>query len=154
MRHIRHSILLLICLTVLYVQTAFSCGCIPKTFEEKIAETDFIFVGKVIEVKEDIRIKRQPDEVRKYFVKLQIIENFKGAKTNRINLVQYEVSYVSGCPAGWNLEQSETYLIYADGSGKEITHLVACAPTQKFDRNSPDYKDLLKYKAKKRKKIS
>jgi hypothetical protein len=153
MRHIQRSILLLICLTFFCVQAAFSCGCIPKTFEEKFAETDFIFVGKVIEVKADKTIKRQPDEVRKYFVKMQIIKNFKGAKTNRINLVQYEITYGFPCSA-WNLEVGETYLIYAGGSGKEIMHYVACAPTQKFDPNSPDYEDLLQHKAKKRKKIS
>jgi hypothetical protein len=151
---IHRSILLLICLTVLGVYSAYACSCVPMTFEMKVVETDFIFVGKVVSVKEDTTIKRQPGEVRKYNVKLNVTKKFKGVKHNQINLVQYDITYVSSCPPGWNLKEGETYLIYASGNGKEITHLTACAPTQKFDPNSSDYKDLLKYKAKKTRKYN
>lgn len=152
MRHIHHSILLLICLTIFCVQAVHSCSCVKMTFEQRFAQTGYIFVGKVIEIREDTVIKRKSYERRKYVVKLQVIENFKGAKGNQINLVQYETSGGSSCP-NWTMQEGETYLIYGGRNGKEIFYDVACSPTQRFDTNSSIYTKLIKYRAKKQKKI-
>lgn len=50
---LKETILLLICLTIFCVQTAYSCSCVKMTFEERFARTGYIFIGKVIEIKED-----------------------------------------------------------------------------------------------------
>jgi len=147
MRYIQRTILLLICLTILSVQAAYSCSCFKMTFEERFARTGFIFVGKVIEIKEDTTIKRKPYESRKYIVKVQIIESFKGAKGKEINLVQFSHTRKTSCPQ-WTLQENETYLIYGGRSGKDNFYDVACSPTKRFDANDSTYKALQAYKAK------
>lgn len=133
---------------ILSVQGAYACSCVPRSLEEKIAAAGFVFVGKVVGITEDTSQKRQPYESRRYLVKLKIIENFKGAKAGEINLVQYEIKRRTSCP-DWNLAAGKTYLIFANQTGKDIRHQVACSPTQRFDADSGVYKELIRYKAEK-----
>ena len=147
MRIIFQTGLLLLFLFV-SIQSAYACGCPHMSFEEKIAATNFVFVGKVVQITEDTSRKRKPYERRRYLVKLKIGEKFKGVRNNEITLVQYEDIEPSSCPQ-WNLVLDKTYIIYANKIGKDIEHQVACSPSQIFDSNSPHYKELLNYKNKK-----
>ena len=145
------------------VSVAYSCGCMRMSFEEKFAATGYVFVGTVIDISEDTKLKRMPHDSRRYFVRMKVLENFKGAPGKEIVLSQYEIKrHNTSCPY-FPLELNETYLIYASATSyptwgskivRDIQHQTACAPTQKFDASSPTYAALRDLKAKVEKKKS
>lgn len=149
------TVLVLACLA-LFAQSSSACSCPKTTFEQEFVNTDFIFVGKVVSITEDTTIKRMPDESRRYVVKLEVVDSFKGARGREIALTQYEIKrHNTSCP-NFNLELGETYLIYASRASytgwdnqkiNDIRHQVACSPTQKFRADSPSYKNLVDYRS-------
>ena len=104
-------------------QFAYSCSCFRIDNEAEIEMTDFIFVGKVVEITEDksyVPPKVEGatefqqitiDSRKRYLVKFKVEKKFKGAADDEITLVKYVQD--SMC-ADTSFENEKTYLIYAD----------------------------------------
>jgi hypothetical protein len=160
---------------VLSVQTAYSCSCFQISNEEEIKITDFIFVGKVVEITEDksyipskipspapgqqlIIIEGvtefQPsvfDSRKRYLIKFKVDRKFKGVEEDEITLVKYEEKLL--LYPGIDFEKGKTYLVYADKNedSEEISDNGTCSRTRNFDKDSKDYKELLNLKSRKQK---
>lgn len=141
-------------LPLLGAQSVYSCGCIPQSFEDQFKHTKYVFVGKVIDISEDANYKNKPYESKRYLVRMNVLENFKGAKGKEIVINQYEIKEITSCP-DFPLQSGETYLIYASATSypisrrkiiHDIRHHEHCSPTQKFDPLSPAYKELVAMK--------
>jgi hypothetical protein len=122
--------------------------------------TDFIFVGKVVEITEDKSyvppkiegaseaVQRMANTGKRFLVKFKIEKAFKGIKGEEITLAKYEQE-LSMC-AGLEFEKDKTYLIYADKNkdSAEISANGLCSRTQIFNKKSADYRELLSLKSK------
>lgn len=121
---------------------AFPCSCLKASIEEKLQRTQYVFVGKVVEIKEGTYPEWTPEYPKRYRVELEVVEKFKGIKSDKIILRQYQIRKRSSCP-NWNLQMDQVYLIFGNRSGGFIRHQVACLPTMRFNPESEVYKELL-----------
>jgi hypothetical protein len=151
---------LFIFILLISAQISYSCICVHLKHNEEIKTTNYIFVGKVVDITEDKTyippklenlspsLQKMIDTRKRYLIKFKIEDKFKGVKENEITLVKYEQEN-SPCE-GFAFEKDKTYLIYADENKEtnEITANGLCARTQKFDNKSKDYKELLNLRAK------
>lgn len=142
-------------------QFAYSCSCFQIDNEAEIKGTDFIFVGKVVEITEDKSyippkiegvaeyIQKIVDTRKRYFVKFEVKERFKGVEKTEITLVDYMQN--SMC-ADNSFEKGNTYLVYADKNEEndEVNDNGMCSRTQNFNKKSKDYKELLNLRKNKR----
>ena len=156
------QVVLFLAILVVSAQTAYSCSCFRIDNEAEVKITDFIFVGKVVEIVEDKTYippkvegvsefyQKMIDTRKRYLIKFKIEKKFKGVESDEITLVKYEQEN-SMC-AGLSFEMEKTYLIYADKNeeSEEINDNGLCSRTQNFDKTSKDYKELLNLKNKKR----
>ncbi len=158
MRYIHHSILLLICLTVL-VQNSYPCICVQAKLKDEIKRTDFIFVGEVTDIIEDKSyvpvifkadspaLQESLDKIaatrKRFFIKFRVKKNFKGVKDKEITLIQYRSE--SPCP-GIYFDKSKKYLVFAykNETDNEINDRGICSRSQVFDKDSEDYKELIR----------
>jgi hypothetical protein len=148
-------------------EIAYSCTCVPGTHKKEIERTDVIFTGKVVEIIEDTSyvpaktanaLPALPQQLKtdtRYFVKFKIETGFKGvADDGEITLVQYEYEKLPPC-AGMFFTRGNKYLVYAAKYKNELRGDRGCSRTRHFDRKSKDYKELLQFGLKsKKKKVS
>jgi len=111
---------------ILANQLANACSCYPlpaiyETFEDSSA----VFVGKVLSFRdsEGANVVREEDgeEIIKFkdrIFRFEVLENFKGPKRKKVEVNVGPVN--SSCYSGFTV--GESYLIYADGKGKILSH--------------------------------
>ena len=153
---------LLIFVFLISAQISYSCTCVQIKHKEEINKTDYIFVGKLVEIIEDktyvppklenvsTSLQKVIDTRKRYFIKFKAVNKFKGVIEDEITLVQYEQKKELPC-GGISFEPDKTYLVYADKDEEkgEIFANRLCSRTQNFDKKSEDYKELLNLRAKK-----
>ena len=153
---------LLIFILLISAQIGYSCTCSRIDNKEEVKITDYIFVGKVVEITEDKDyippklanvspfLQKMIDTRKRYLIKFKIENKFKGIKEDEITLVKYEQEN-SPCE-GLSFEKEKTYLIYAgkDKKNLEIRDSGLCSRTRHFDKKSGDYKELVNLRAKNR----
>lgn len=158
MKYLSRSILLLIFFLGISIP-AFACPVCPKlSFAEEVKKTDFIFVGKVVEIKEDKNyvppkieiesevLQKLVDSRKRYFVKFKVIKKIKGIESDEIIFADYKAENIIGCSDYPLYEKGKTYLIYANerknAEGKEeINGNGMCSRTRLLDKESKDYKE-------------
>jgi hypothetical protein len=148
MKHFSRSILLLIFLSALSV-SACACTCVPSSsIEKEVEKTDFIFAGEVVEVVEDENyVSQEADEIKKFFIKFKVNRNFKGVEDSEIMLIQYKYEKDMPCGSFIHFKKKKKYLISANKTkDNEIEVDSFCLRTQRFDKNSDRYKQLIKLK--------
>jgi len=150
---------LLTAIFLMSAQFGYSCSCLQTDIKQEVKNTDFIFVGKVVEITEDksfvppklarvsASIQKMVDTRKRYIIKFKVEKKFKGVEESEINLVKYEQEN-SPCE-GLSFEQEKTYLIYAGKGKEEVTDNGLCSRTKPFDEKSKDYKELLSLKIRK-----
>ena len=118
------------------------------SFEKEVEKIDFVFVGKVIEVIEDANyVSPEADETKKFFIKIRVEKNFKGVKESEITLIQYKYKKDMPCGSFIQFEKRKKYLISANkNKDNKIEVDSFCSRTQRFDKNSDRYKQLIKLK--------
>jgi hypothetical protein len=148
MKYVSHSILLLSFLSLLSI-SAFACTCLPTcNFEKEVEEIDTIFVGKVIEVVENENyVSREANGAKKFFITLKVKQNIKGATQKEITIIQYKYKKDMPCSSFIHFKKKKNYLISANKTNdNEIKVNRFCLRTQRFDKNSDRYKQLIKLK--------
>ncbi|HEY0658514.1 MAG TPA: hypothetical protein VGD05_08570 [Pyrinomonadaceae bacterium] len=135
------------------VQVNYSCSCVQIDNKDEVKTTDFVFIGKVVEITEDksfippkladvsASIQKMVDTRKRYLIKFKVEKKFKGTEKGEITLVKYEQEN-SPCES-LSFEQEKMYLIYAGKNKEEINDKGLCSRTQNFDEKSKDYKELV-----------
>lgn len=134
MKYFSHSILLLICFTVL-IQTGYACICLPykqSQFENEVKKTEYIFVGEVTEIQEEVSLSS--DKNKKFFIKFKVVQNFKGAEDKEITIIQFKRNIP--CGTFINFKKKKKYLVSANTTNEnEIRVNNTCLRTQRFNKN-------------------
>ena len=135
---------------VLSCSAAYACTCTQPGHRAEFRQSDAVFVGKVIEVKEDPSyvppklkvspvIQKMVDSTKRYVVRLQIEKNFKGVTAKEVSM--YAFTSDGGC-SGMMFMQGEKYLIYADRKDGWLSYGSVCSRTSMLDKTSNEYREL------------
>lgn len=145
MKHLSRSILLLICLTVLF-QVGYACTCVPVKVENEVKKTEYIFVGRVTKITEETSSTTEiANGTKKFFITFKVKQNLKGTTEKEITIIQYKYKEDMPCGSFIHFEKKKKYLVSANKTkNNEIKVDSFCLRTQRFDKNSDRYKELLK----------
>src|SRR5215210_7992003 len=81
---------LLVFILLISAQIGYSCICVQRNIEEEFNPTDYVFVGKVVEITEDKTYKsskldnispfsqKMTDKGKRYLIKFKVKNKFKG----------------------------------------------------------------------------
>ena len=136
---------------------AYSCTCSSVSHRKEFRQSDIIFAGQVIDISEDksfvppklndsklsreslARLQKIVDSQKRYLVKFEIEQKFKGVKGQEIIL--YTIESESPC-SGIEFVKGEKYLIYGFRDEKGFSGNSLCSRTRKLDKSNKEYKEL------------
>tara|TARA_R110002072_G_scaffold132683_1_gene272900 strand:+ start:789 stop:1196 length:408 start_codon:yes stop_codon:yes gene_type:complete len=119
-------VIILTFLTFISIQT-FACKCKETKFQEGYSNSDLVFVGKVIDIKDYIKGCKN-DECTDYLVVFEITRTLKG---NSDNVTIHTFKDSGGC--GYPFRYDEEYLVYADKSDENSFRVGLCSRTSKLE---------------------
>jgi hypothetical protein len=136
---------------------AYSCTCSSVSHHKEFRQSDTIFAGQVIDIAEDksfvppklndsklppeslARLQKIVDSQKRYLVKFEIEQKFKGVKGQEITL--YTIQSESPC-SGIEFVKGEKYLIYGSRDKNGYSDNGLCSRTQKLDKADKEFKEL------------
>jgi hypothetical protein len=128
----------------LSAEKSFACSCmftpdpLKKQIQNAFFESDAVFSGKVVEVKDS------PDDKYRFIVKLKAAKFWKGTAAQEITITTEK----DGAMCGFNFETGKNYLVYAYGKKDELL-TNNCSRTSIFSQKGDGkYLDKLKRKKK------
>lgn len=135
MKKIISVITVLISIFLINIYTAYSCSCMmPESTEISLNKSSSVFVGKVIEVEKSNNFGNSLNNVN---VKLNVTEIFKGENLTELNVKTSS----SSASCGFNFEESEEYLIYANKEDNDLT-VSLCSRTTSLQNAQQDLNEL------------
>lgn len=105
----------------------FACKCKVTKFQEGYSNSDLIFVGQVVSIK-DYKVSCQDDICTDYLVVFKITKTLKG-KSDNVKIHTFKDS--GGC--GYPFRSNQEYLIYANSSGEYSYRVGLCSRTSKLE---------------------
>ncbi len=109
---------------------AFGCSCINRRLTTRFRESEAIFVGRLAELDDGAKSSIQNyDEGRPVF---EVTKRLKGTSKQfvAIDLDWDEIAKAGMCPALYQFEENEEYLVFA--YGKKLTIQSVCSDTRKL----------------------
>ena len=148
--------ILLVALVLAIPQIAWACSCDRKPLSEEVKSTPLIFVGKVIERRQDVsyvpqkldapsHIRQLIDSRKRWILNVQVTRKFKGVNDDELNVT--EIRQDGPCEPIW-FDKGDVALFFAyeedirDDDSTEVSSFGLCSRTQHFDEQSVDYRAL------------
>ena len=121
-------------LFLLNLDFATACSCIEQSVSQQIAQSEFIFIGKVTKINRPIFTLDSSDPIK---VTLDVSKGFKGSFGDSIAVLTTQDS--ASC--GYSFEENGEYLVYATSeNGNLNTNL--CTGTKRLDEANEDLAEL------------
>lgn len=129
------AIFLISNLEIIFSEKAYACSCAGQEPNEAIENAEAVFVGKVLNIKQERKQKGIVGAIEYRDVNLfEVQETWKGI--NQSQVIVYDNGHDASC--GFNFEEGKTYLVYTYKSKEGGLYTSYCSRTAEVSKAGGD----------------